>query len=146
MLATLFKFKGGVKPASHKDESTQTPIARAPLPPLLVVPLRQSAGGTPQPLVKPGQKVLKGERVGAPEENFSSAIHAPTSGTVRAIEPRMLPGMKLFSSALTTIAIEEPLAPRDVCLISRRSAPLTGVSQELTSMLISYSRLVHRSR
>lgn len=91
MLATLFKFKGGVKPASHKDESTQTPIAPAPLPPLLVVPLRQSAGGTPQPLVKPGQKVLKGERIGAPEENFSSAIHAPTSGTVRAIEPRMLP-------------------------------------------------------
>jgi electron transport complex protein RnfC len=48
MLASLFKFKGGVKPASHKDESTRTPIARAPLPPRLVVPLRQSAGGTPR--------------------------------------------------------------------------------------------------
>ena len=26
MLASLFTFKGGVKPASHKDESTRTPI------------------------------------------------------------------------------------------------------------------------
>ena len=91
MLATLFKFKGGVKPASHKDESTRAPIARTPLPPRLVVPLRQSAGGTPQPLVSAGQKVLKGERIGAPEGSFSAAIHAPTSGSVLAVEPRMLP-------------------------------------------------------
>ena len=91
MLATLFKFKGGVKPASHKDESTRAPIARAPLPPRLVVPLRQSAGGTPQPLVSAGQKVLKGERIGAPEGSFSAAIHAPTSGSVRAVESHMLP-------------------------------------------------------
>ena len=86
-----FNFKGGVKPASHKDESAQAPIAQAPLPPLLVVPLRQSAGGAPLPLVKAGQRVLKGERIGAPEGNFSSAIHAPTSGQVLAVEPRMLP-------------------------------------------------------
>ncbi len=91
MLASLFKFRGGVKPASHKDESTQAPIARAPLPSRLVVPLRQSAGGTPQPLVAAGQKVLKGERIGAPEGSFSAAIHAPTSGSVRAVESRMLP-------------------------------------------------------
>ena len=91
MLASLFKFRGGVKPASHKDESTQAPIARAPLPAQLVVPLRQSAGGTPQPLVSAGQKVLKGERIGAPEGSFSAAIHAPTSGSVRAVESHMLP-------------------------------------------------------
>jgi electron transport complex protein RnfC len=91
VIATLFNFRGGVKPASHKDESTHAPIARAPLPPRLVVPLRQSAGGTPQPLVSAGQKVLKGERIGSPEGNFSAAIHAPTSGTVLAVESRMLP-------------------------------------------------------
>ena len=55
MLASLFKFRGGVKPASHKDESTQAPIICAPLPTRLVVPLRQSAGGMPQPLVSAGQ-------------------------------------------------------------------------------------------
>ncbi len=91
MIAALFKFKGGVKPASHKEESAQVPIASAPQPARLFVPLRQSAGNTPHPLVAAGQRVLKGERIGAPEGIFSAAIHAPTSGKVLAVEPRMLP-------------------------------------------------------
>jgi electron transport complex protein RnfC len=91
MPATLFAFKGGIEPAAHKDESTKTPIARAPLSPRLVVPLRQSTGSTARPLVQPGRKVLKGECIGAAEGNFSATVHAPTSGTVRAVEPRMLP-------------------------------------------------------
>ena len=91
MIAALFSFKGGVKPTSHKDESTHAPIARVPLPSRLVVPLRQSTGGAPQALVVAGQNVLKGERIGTPEGDFSSAIHAPTSGKVLAVEPRMLP-------------------------------------------------------
>jgi len=103
MLAALFKFRGGIKPASHKDESTQAPIARAPLPHRLVVPLRQSAGGMPQPLVTAGQKVLKGECIGAPEGNFSSAIHAPTSGTVLAVESRMLPHPSGLSATCVVI-------------------------------------------
>jgi electron transport complex protein RnfC len=57
MLATLFKFRGGVKPDAHKDESTRTPIAaRAAAGSRLVVPLRQSAGGTPLALVGPGRR------------------------------------------------------------------------------------------
>ena len=91
MLASLFTFRGGVKPASHKDESSHIPISPAPLPDLLVVPLRQSAGGAPQARVQAGQRVAKGERIGAADGEFSSAIHASTSGTVLAVEPRPLP-------------------------------------------------------
>jgi electron transport complex protein RnfC len=103
MLATLFKFRGGVKPDAHKDESTRTPIAAAPLPARLVVPLRQNAGSAPLALVGPGQKVLKGERIGAPEGNFSAAVHAPTSGTVLAVEPRMLPHPSALSAPCVVI-------------------------------------------
>jgi electron transport complex protein RnfC len=74
------KLKGKPPDAGHRSSSSRAassrlrtrtnrrgpPIARAPLPARLVVPLRQSAGGTPLPLVKAGQKVLKGERIGAP--------------------------------------------------------------------------------
>ncbi|WP_408597038.1 LysR substrate-binding domain-containing protein [Pseudomonas sp. PLMAX] len=62
------------------------------------------------------------------------------------IEPAMLAEMKLFSSSLVSIDIREPLESREVCLISRRVSPFTQVTQELTSMLISYSRLRHRAR
>ena len=62
------------------------------------------------------------------------------------VEPSRLQGMKLFSSSLINIPIQESLETSEVCLISRRVAPFTQVTQELTSMLISYSRLRHRAK
>jgi electron transport complex protein RnfC len=85
----LFKFKGGVKPETHKAPSVLQPIARAPLPPLLVVPLHQSIGGLPTPLVEAGERVLKGQCIGRADKWLSSAVHAPSSGTVIAIEERV---------------------------------------------------------
>jgi hypothetical protein len=38
---------------------------------------------------------------------------------------------------------QETFNPRDVCLIRRSRAPLTQVAHELSSMLMSYSRLAH---
>jgi electron transport complex protein RnfC len=86
MLQQLFKFKGGVKPQSHKTPSLHEPIAQAPLPSRLIVPLHQSIGGTPDPLVEAGQQVLKGQLIGGADSWISSAVHAPTSGTVLAVE------------------------------------------------------------
>ena len=63
----LFKFKGGVKPDTNKTPSVKAPIGMAPLPPLLVVPLHQSIGGMPHPLVQAGDRVLKGQRIGDPD-------------------------------------------------------------------------------
>ena len=85
----LFKFKGGVKPDTNKTPSLQAPIGIAPLPALLIVPLHQSLGGMPNPLVEAGQRVLKGQRIGNPDKWVSSAVHAPTSGTVIAVEERI---------------------------------------------------------
>lgn len=91
MIARLFSFKGGVKPDYNKDASVRDPIAVAPLPSHLVVPLHQSIGGIPHPLVKAGETVFKGQRIGAADGNVSSAVHAPTSGKVLAVEPRIMP-------------------------------------------------------
>ena len=82
----LFKFKGGVKPASHKTESSPHPIAVAPLPSRLAVPLHQSIGGTPQPIVAAGDRIAKGQKIGEADGWISAAVHAPTSGTVIAVE------------------------------------------------------------
>ncbi len=87
----LFSFPGGVKPDAHKAESAHSPIRQAPLPPLLVVPFRQSATGATSIQIRAGDKVLKGQLIGAAEGAFGTTVHAPTSGTVRAIEARKLP-------------------------------------------------------
>jgi Na+-translocating ferredoxin:NAD+ oxidoreductase subunit C len=103
-LRKLFSFNGGVKPASNKTESNREPIVpleAVPLPPQFVVPLHQSVGGIPQPLVQAGDKVLKGQRIGGATGAYSSAIHAPTSGTVLAVEPRLM----AHTSGLTMLSV-----------------------------------------
>jgi electron transport complex protein RnfC len=87
----LFRFPGGVKPASHKQESAVAPIVAAPLPKLLLVPFRQSATGAATIQTRAGEKVLKGQMIGSAEGAFGTTVHAPTSGTVIAVESHMLP-------------------------------------------------------
>ena len=101
-MLSLFKFKGGVKPQTNKTQSVSEPIAVAPLPSRLFVPLHQSIGGTPQPLVQAGDRVLKGQLIGAADGWISSAVHAPTSGTVRTIAEHVA----AHPSGLTTLSVE----------------------------------------
>lgn len=89
-MRTLYKFHGGVHPPTHKTESTRTPIAQAVLPSKLTVPLHQHVGVRAQETIQVGDRVLKGQLIGRPEGRLSSAVHAPTSGTVSAIDMQLL--------------------------------------------------------
>ena len=91
MLMNLFKFKGGVKPPTNKTQSLGLPIAQAPLPTRLIVPLHQSIGGMPRPVVQAGDKVLKGQLIGQADGWISAAVHAPTSGTVLEVASHVQP-------------------------------------------------------
>ncbi len=84
-MRTLYKFHGGIHPPSNKAQSTQTGIAPAPLPRKLIVPFHQHAGEAAKPVVQAGDQVLKGQLIGMPDGFISSAVHAPTSGTIAAI-------------------------------------------------------------
>ncbi|CAB1368856.1 Ion-translocating oxidoreductase complex subunit C [Denitratisoma oestradiolicum] len=101
MLRQLFKFNGGIKPPTHKTDSTRESIGIVPLPAELVIPLHQSVGGPPHPLVKAGEAVKKGQRIGAADGNVSSAIHASTSGRVTAVEMRTM----AHSSGLSALCV-----------------------------------------
>ena len=90
-MLNLFKFKGGVKPATNKTQSVGLPIIAAPLPSRLTVPLHQSIGGMPRPVVQVGDKVLKGQLIGQADGWISAAVHAPTSGTVLEITAHIQP-------------------------------------------------------
>jgi electron transport complex protein RnfC len=86
----LHHFHGGIHPPSNKEQSTRTAIARAPLPSRLVVPLHQHAGETAKPVIMAGDHVLKGQLIGMPDGFVSSAVHAPTSGTITAIDMQLI--------------------------------------------------------
>ncbi|MDP2431158.1 MAG: electron transport complex subunit RsxC [Pseudomonadota bacterium] len=91
MTRKLFTFNGGVHPEGHKDVSNATPIANLPLLPRYVVPLRQHIGTPARALVQVGDTVLRGQMIGAAEGYVSTAVHAPTSGRVVALEPHEVP-------------------------------------------------------
>jgi electron transport complex protein RnfC len=91
MSRELFTFKGGVHPPDHKTESNARPVHAAPLPRKLVIPLRQHIGNPAKPVVEVGDRVLKGQLIGAADGYISAAVHASSSGTVMAIGPAVVP-------------------------------------------------------
>ncbi len=101
MLRKLFKFNGGVKPAYQKEQTTGLPITAAPLPAELIIPLHQHVGGMPRPLVQPGERVRKGQKIGEADGTVSAAVHASTSGTVKAVEMRRM----AHSSGLSSLCV-----------------------------------------
>ena len=97
---------GGVHPPEHKQESTSKPIGYLPLSKRLVLPLRQHVGNLPKVLVAVGDKVLKGQLLAEAEGNISAAIHAPTSGTIAAIEDALIPHPSGLPDRCITIDVD----------------------------------------
>ncbi len=98
----IWDFKGGIHPPQNKSQSTQDPIAQAPIPNKLVIPLQQHIGQPAVTLVTLGERVLKGQKIADPGGYVSAAIHAPTSGTVVAIGEHPIP----HASGLSDLCIE----------------------------------------
>lgn len=85
-------FPHGIHPPDRKDLSAGTPSAVLAPPATAVVPLLQHTGKPSTPRVKKGDRVLRGQTVGDADGLISAPVHAPVSGTVRAIEPHVAPG------------------------------------------------------
>ena len=86
----VFGFHGGIHPPENKHQSVRTQIADAGIPPQLTLPLSQHIGAPAVPVVAVGDRVLKGQLIAEPEGFVSVPLHAPTSGTIVAIEERQI--------------------------------------------------------
>lgn len=82
-------FKGGIHPHKRKRFTREKPIREYYPKGELVYPVSQHIGGPAVPIVKPGDRVLKGQVIAKAAGYISVPIHASVSGTVTAIEPRM---------------------------------------------------------
>lgn len=87
----LHPFPGGLRLPGHKQATTARPIARAPIPPRLILPLQQHIGTPAEPCVEAGERVLKGQVLAYAEGYVSAAVHAPTSGTIVEIADHPVP-------------------------------------------------------
>ena len=84
----IWDIHGGVHPPENKTQSNQSPIRTLALPRRLIVPLGQHIGALAQTAVAVGEKVLKGQCIANAQGMISAPVHAPSSGTVVAIENR----------------------------------------------------------
>ena len=86
----IWDFHGGVHPPENKHQSLGKPIRFAGIPPQLILPLNQHIGAPADPIVAVGDSVLKGQMIAKPLGLVSVPVHAPSSGTVIAIEDRQV--------------------------------------------------------
>ncbi|TKB43622.1 electron transport complex subunit RsxC, partial [Thalassotalea mangrovi] len=78
----FWSFTGGIHPPQQKFLSNDKPIRPLPLPKRLILPVQQHIGHVADILVKPGDKVLKGQPLTAIATPMTVPVHAPTSGTI----------------------------------------------------------------
>ncbi|TVR73706.1 MAG: electron transport complex subunit RsxC [Spirochaetaceae bacterium] len=93
-------FDRGIDLPHHKHYTDTRAVERLPLPPEVVIPLQQHTGSVTEPLVRVGDRVTAGRKIGDLEDRWCAAVHASVSGTVVAVEPRPFGDGRLVTSVV----------------------------------------------
>lgn len=90
--AMLKTFRGGIHPPYNKDLTNKKPIEKAIIPKKVIIPMGMHIGVPSEPIVKVGDVVKRGQKIGEGKAFVSVPVHASISGKVKAVEPRPWPG------------------------------------------------------
>ena len=82
-----FSFFGGIHPKENKWYACDKEIMIFPAPNTVVIPMAQHIGAPCKPLVKKGDTVTIGQKIGD-NEGLCVPVHASVSGVVKAVETR----------------------------------------------------------
>jgi len=83
-------FLGGINVPHYKSFSEKQEIKEIKLPKQIIIPLSQHIGAPCQPLVKEGDRVKAGQKIGDSDSFVSAPVHASLSGTVSSIEDKKI--------------------------------------------------------
>ena len=94
-------FTGGVHPLKALHEGKKLTENRAieemPTGEIVKIPLSQHIGAPAKPLVKVGQRVLMGQKIGEAQGFVSANIHASVSGDVYKRQRKYIAGWNKFT-------------------------------------------------
>jgi len=85
-----FSFFGGVHPNENKWYACDKETVVFPEPDIVVIPMSQHIGAPCKPLVKKGDLVTVGQKIGD-NQGLCVPVHASVSGKVKIVEPRVHP-------------------------------------------------------
>ena len=101
-MAEAKTFKGGIHPPYNKELASGKAIRRAPVPREVVIPLQQHIGAPNEPLVKAGDHVELGQKIGEAEAFVSAPVHSSVAGTVKdVVEMPNFTGARVKSVIIT---------------------------------------------
>jgi len=101
-------FKQGIHPKYKKQETENKQIVEATVPAKVIIPLHQHTGATCDPLVKVGDEVFEGQKIGESSKFISASVHASISGKVTKVDRMLHPcGVEVMS-----VVIERSEAPQ----------------------------------
>jgi len=105
-----FKTFGGAK-VPHRKHTHSSSSEVIPTPEKVTLPMQMHIGAPCKPLVKVGQQVLIGEKIGESDTFISAPIHATVSGKVSALEKVVLTDGKIVDAIVITSDGENTLSP-----------------------------------
>ena len=91
IIKALKTFKGGV-PVLHTKRTENCAVVPMPVPKKLIFPMVQHLGAPCTTLVKKGDYVRVGQKIGDAESPLSAPVHSSVSGTVTDVRPILYAG------------------------------------------------------
>ena len=92
-------FRGGIHPDPHKETTAGRAIEALPAPPTVQIPMSMHIGVPAEPLVKAGEHVKMGQKIGDTDAFVSVPVHATVSGTVKSV------GMALHPNGARVVSV-----------------------------------------
>ena len=83
-------FRGGIHPQDSKITASKA-IEKANLPATVIILLHQHVGAPCEPLVKEGDEVKAGQKIGDSDSFVSAPVHSSISGVVKEISTQLSP-------------------------------------------------------
>lgn len=84
VLSAVKRGRGGVR-VSHNKNTAEMPVERMPVPKTVILSMQQHIGAPCTPIVKVGDIVSVGQKIGDSEAFVSTPVHATISGKVTAV-------------------------------------------------------------
>lgn len=101
--------RGGGEIPHRKDATEKKPIQVLPVPKEVIIPLHQHIGAPCEVLVKQGDRVKMGQKIGEAKQFVCAPIHSSVSGEVIAVEERpLLSGKKVLSVVIRNDGQDDP--------------------------------------
>lgn len=79
-------FPHGIHPPEDKESTAEKSLEFLPPPEKVIIPLHQHFGNPAEPLVKKGEEVCLGQKIGEAPSLFSACVHASVSGKVVSVD------------------------------------------------------------